>query len=157
MSAGMYGDTAVIRRRVGQLREQAGELRALGDTLVAQSEGLDWSGRAADAMRDRVRDRAAHLRDAAHRHEDAAEALERHLVAVDRAKEQIAHTEHRFAGLVSEARTRVAAAEATASEPGVRVEADPADLALVGFQPPAAGHRDWLDVQLPGESSDQEA
>ena len=59
----MYGDSGVMRKRAAQLREQAGDIRALADHLVAQTEGVAWTGRAADAMRERVRDRAAHLRD----------------------------------------------------------------------------------------------
>src|SRR5688500_12159789 len=73
----MYGDTAVIRRRVSQLREQGTDIRALADQLVGQAEQVTWRGRAADAMRERVRDRAAQLRDCAGRHEGAADALER--------------------------------------------------------------------------------
>lgn len=149
----MYGDTAVIRKRAGQLREQAGELRALGDTLVAQAEALDWSGRAADAMRDRVRDRASHLRDAAHRHEDAAESLERHLQAIDGVKEQIAFHERRVTGLITEARQRIAAVEGAPDVDGVRVEAVPADVELASLETPPPGHLDWLSISVPGEES----
>lgn len=149
----MYGDTAVIRKRAGQLREQAGELRALGDTLVAQSEALDWSGRAADAMRDRVRNRAAHLRDAAHRHEDAAQSLERHLQATDGVKEQIALHERRVDGLILEARQRIAAVEAAPDVDGVRVEPVPADVALASMETPPSGHLDWLSISVPDEEA----
>ena len=61
----MYGDSEIIRRRATQLRDQGADVRALADELVARVEGLGWTGRAADAMRERVTDRASHLRVAA--------------------------------------------------------------------------------------------
>ena len=72
----MYGDTAAMRKRAAQLRDQGTDVRALADRLVAQLETLDWQGRAAADMRSRIHDRAAHLRDCAGQHEDAAETLE---------------------------------------------------------------------------------
>ena len=80
----MYGDTAAARKRVAQLREQSGDVRALADRLVAQAEAVPWHGRAAEAMRARIKDRAAHLRAAAAHHETAADSLARHLAEVDR-------------------------------------------------------------------------
>jgi uncharacterized protein YukE len=115
----MYGDTEVMRRRAGQLREQAVDLRALADRLVAQTEGVGWAGRAGDALRERIRDRAAQLNRAAARHEAAAESLEHHLQEVDRLKELIAEAEQQAAGL------------------------DPASFAA-----PPPGHRGWLRVAL---------
>jgi hypothetical protein len=37
------------------------DLRALADRLVAPTEGTGWTGRAADALTERIRDRAVHL------------------------------------------------------------------------------------------------
>ncbi len=91
----MYGDTVVMRRRAGQLREQGADIRAAADRLVARSEAVPWHGRAADAMRERVKERATHLRAAAHAHDTAAESLERHLVEVDRLKDAVADAERR--------------------------------------------------------------
>lgn len=145
----MYGDTAVIRRRVTQLQEQAVDLRTMGDALVGQAETLAWDGRAADAMRERVRDRAAHLHEAAHRHDDAAEALSRHLTAVDRAQEQIAEAERRITSRIADARGRMAAAESASEAQGVWIQADPEDVALCSMQLPPSGHRDWLDLEIP--------
>jgi chromosome segregation ATPase len=119
----MYGDTEVMRRRAGQLREQGVDLRALADRLVAQTEGVGWTGRAGDALRERIRDRAAELNRAAARHEAAAESLERHLHEVDRLKEQIAEAEEQAAGL------------------------DPTTFAA-----PPPGHRGWLRAALPEPS-----
>lgn len=119
----MYGDTEVMRRRAGQLREQGVDLRALADRLVAQTEAAGWTGRAGDALRERIRDRAARLHRAAARHEAAAESLERHLHEVDRLKELIAETEARAADL------------------------DPAT-----FSAPPPGHRGWLRTTLPEPS-----
>ena len=151
----MYGDTAAARKRVFQLREQAGDVRALAERLVAQSESVPWHGRAAEAMRTRVKERAAHLRAVAGHHETAAESLARHLAEVDRVKEAIETRSHKAAAMVEEARTRAAratyadtAASAT-SEAATARDAD-ADAALLAFDPPPDGHQDWLTVELPG-------
>lgn len=117
----MYGDTEVIRRRTDQLRQQGTDLRALADHLVARTEALGWEGRAAESLRERIRDRATLVREVAERHDTAADSLERHRVEVDRLQEQIAATERRAGQLT-----------------------DPS-----GFEPPPPGHRDWLTVELP--------
>ncbi len=91
----MYGDPEVMRHRAGELREQAVELRLLADRLVGQAESVAWSGRAATAMRERIRDRAARLRELAVGHDDAAATLDRHRGEVERLTELIAATERR--------------------------------------------------------------
>lgn len=121
----MYGDTAVVRRRSGQLREQSVELRALADRLVAEVEALDWRGRAATDLAERVRDRAGHLRSCAEQHDEAADLLDRHGHEVDRLQDLIATTEQRAARLL-------------------------ADGSVDDFGAPPPGHRDWLAVTLPG-------
>ncbi len=125
----MYGDTEVMRRRADALREQASDLRAAADRLVAQADAVAWSGRAADSMRDRIRERSSHLRDVAATHDDAADSLDAHVAEVDRLKEAIAEVERRVGTLLADARD---------------------DEALAGFVPPPAGHRDWLTLTLPG-------
>lgn len=119
----MYGDTEVIRHRVDRLREQAGDIRASADQLVARSESVAWRGRAADAMRSRIKERAVSLRGVAERHDTAADALEKHLVEVDRLKEAIAAAEK-------------------------RAEVLAADNELTDFTPPEPGHKEWLEVEL---------
>ena len=138
----MYGDTAAGRKRVAQLREQGGDIRALAARLVSQAEAVPWHGKAADAMRERIKERAAHLRAAAAHHETAAESLARHLGEVDTLKEAIDTRAHKATTLIEDARTR-------ASEAG-DAGADGAEAALVAFDPPPAGHKDWLTVDLPG-------
>lgn len=123
----MYGDTGVMRRRASQLREQGISVRHQADRLVAQMDAIAWTGRAAEAMRERIRERAAHLRDAAARHDTAAESLERHSRDVEARKEQIVAVQRR--------------AEALSSD---------GDPRLASFSPPPPGHRDWLAVDLPG-------
>src|SRR6478735_3111089 len=91
----MYGDTDVMRRHAARLREQGVDLRAMADRLVAQTESAAWSGRAADALAERIRERATHLRDVAARHDGAAESMEAHVLEVDRLKEAIADAERR--------------------------------------------------------------
>ena len=140
----MYGDTAAARRRVGQLREQAGDVRALADRLVGQSEAVPWHGRAAEAMRHRIKERAAHLRAAAGHHETAAESLAAHVGEVVSIKDAIETVEHKATVLVDDARARAAEAER-----GGREVSDE-DAALLAFSPPPAGHKDWLTVELPG-------
>jgi chromosome segregation ATPase len=140
----MYGDTLVMRKRAGQLREQSAEIRAAADQLVARSEAIPWRGRAAEAMRERVKERASHLRAAARAHETAADSLVRHLTEVDRLKEAIAESEGRLGGRVAEAQHRVGAA---AFDPSA---ASDHDRALAGVELPPAGHADWLALELPG-------
>ena len=135
----MYGDTAAGRKRVAQLREQGGDVRALAARLVSQAEAVPWHGKAAESMRERIRERAGHLRAAAAQHDTAAESLAGHLVEVDRLKEASDTRARKASTLVEDARTR--------SSEGAE---DDADAALAAFDPPPAGHRDWLTVDLPG-------
>ena len=135
----MYGDTAAGRRRVAQLREQAGDVRALAARLVSQAEAVPWHGKAAEAMRERIRERAGHLRAAAAQHDTAAESLSVHVTEVDRLKEAIDLRSRKATTLVEDARTRTSQGEAADD-----------DETLVAFDPPPAGHRDWLTVELPG-------
>ena len=139
----MYGDTAVGRKRVAQLREQSGDIRALAARLVSQAEAAPWHGKAADAMRERIKERANHLRTAAAHHETAAESLAKHLGEVDSLKEAIDTRSRKATTLVEDARTRT-------SEAAPGAAADESDSAVLAFDPPPAGHRDWLTVDLPG-------
>jgi hypothetical protein len=144
----MYGDTVVMRRRAGQLREQGADIRAAAERLVSRSEAVPWRGRAADAMRERVKERATHLRAAANAHDTAADSLERHLAEVDRLKEAVAEAERRIGGQVAEAQHRV---EATAYDDTTRDSAaSEHDHALAGVALPPSGHADWLTLELPG-------
>ena len=132
----MYGETDVMRHRVGQLREQSADIRRLADRLVGQTDRIAWTGRAADSMRERARQRATALRECAQRYESAADALDRHADDVDRLKDAIAQRERKAGALVEDARARKPPADE--------------DLVLRHFTPPAPGHRDWLTVELPG-------
>ncbi|MBD3924328.1 hypothetical protein IEZ26_06835 [Nocardioides cavernae] len=143
----MYGDTAAGRRRVAQLREQGGDIRALAARLVSQAEAVPWHGKAADAMRERIKERASHLRTASAHHETAADSLARHLAEVDTLKEAIDVRAHKATTLVEDAHTRTA--EASGPD-GIPAQADETDAALLAFDPPPAGHKDWLTVTLPG-------
>jgi hypothetical protein len=127
----MYGDTEVMRRHAGRLREQGEDIRTLADSLVGQVESLRWTGRAAEALRERVRERAVRLREVAARHETAAESLEAHGHEVEELKDAIAAVERRAAALHP-------------------VPDDGADAERTGFEAPPSGHRDWLGVSLPG-------
>ena len=146
----MYGDTAAMRKRAAQLREQGTDVRTMADRLVAQLETLDWQGRAAADMRSRIHGRAAHLRDCASQHENAAESLERHLAEVDRLKDSIATTERKASSLVTDARTRIAQLSRQDDPGGVSREPTDSDRLLDQFVPPQPGHKDWLTVTLPG-------
>src|SRR5688572_20784410 len=99
----MYGDTTAIRRLAAGLRDQAGEIRAEADRLVARTDSAGWLGRGGDALRDRVRERAWALCRAATLHDDAAEALERHAHEVERLQRLIEEVERRVHRLVDAA------------------------------------------------------
>lgn len=139
----MYGETDVMRRRVGQLREQGADIRRLADQLVGQTDRTPWTGRAGDAMRERARERATALRECAHRYESAAEALDRHADDVDHLKDAIALRERKAEALVADAHART-------TRLGSGVDPQDEDVVLAGFTPPPPGHRDWLSVELPG-------
>ena len=139
----MYGDTAASRKRVAQLREQGGDIRAMADRLVAQAESVPWTGRAADSMRSRIKERASHLRVAAGHHDTAADSLTRHATEVDALKDAIETISHKAGALTSDARTR-------ASQAGPGSAPSREDEVLLAFTPPPAGHKDWLTVELPG-------
>lgn len=154
MDGSRYGDTAVIRRLARALRDQAVEIRAEADRLVGLADGVLWTGRAADAMRRRSRERAADLRRAATLHDDAADALDSHAREVDRLTELIAAIERRVRGMVEAARDRLAQLGGAILD-GLRDLApppidQPLDQLLDRFVPPPSGHRDWLEVDLPG-------
>jgi uncharacterized protein YukE len=123
--ARVYGDSDVMRKHASRLREQGGEIRAMADHLVAQAEAVTWAGRAGDAMRERVRERANRLREAAESHDTAADTLDIHTQLVNELKDSIAETERRATALLE-------------------------DGELPSFEPPAPGHKDWLAVTLPG-------
>jgi Tfp pilus assembly protein FimV len=144
----MYGDTAASRKRVAQLREQAGDIRAIADRLVAQAESVPWTGRAAESMRTRIKERASHLRLAAGHHDAAADSLSRHAGEVDALKDAIERISHKAAALTADARTRAAGA-GPANGAGADAGSDE-DADLLTFVPPPAGHKDWLTVELPG-------
>jgi hypothetical protein len=127
----MYGDTTVIRRRAAELRERADEIRAEADRLVARTDAAGWLGQAGTALRERVRERSLVLRRSAARHDDAADALDRHAREVDRVKHLIEEAERRVARLLDSA------------EGWVSKLVRHVDL-------PAPGSLGWLHVDVPG-------
>src|SRR3954451_9569708 len=98
----MYGDTEVMRKHASRLREQADQIRSMADQIVAQAESVAWAGRAGDTMRERVRERAAHLREAAARHDAAARTLHAPLHAVEELKYSISENERRVRALLND-------------------------------------------------------
>ena len=144
----MYGDTQVIRGLARTMRTEGSALRSEADGLLARAESVPWSGLAADAMRATVHAQVGGLRRTAALSDDAAEALERHADEVDRLKALIAAIEHRVMTLVAAARDRLAGLVGLVEG----VLPDPLDELLARFDPPPAGHRDWLLVDLPGLS-----
>ena len=97
-------------------------------------------------MRRRVVERAAHLRSVAGHHDTAADCLEDHAGEVAVLLESIAAAERRLTERVAEATERVAR-----RAPDARADAAAeADAALLAFEPPPPGHRDWLELEVPG-------
>lgn len=146
----MYGDTAAIRRLADQMGEQGVDIRHDADELVRASQQVLWDGRAAVAMRERTAERALAMRRTADQHDDAAQALRRHADEVDRLKDLIRDIAHRVRGLVDDARSRLVGLADRAVDLARRVAPDPVDEALAAFRPPPEGHRDWLEVRVPG-------
>ncbi|MCY4726271.1 hypothetical protein NYO98_08275 [Nocardioides sp. STR2] len=146
----MYGDTAAIRRLARKMSEQGDDIRLDADRLVSASRLVLWDGRAAQAMRERMAERALALRRTADRHDDAARALRRHADEVDRLTDLIREVAHRVRGLVEGARARLADLAGRVADLAGAAAPDPLDQALAEFRPPPDGHRDWLDVRVPG-------
>lgn len=146
----MYGDTRVIRHLATRLREQGEAVRVEADRLSARATSVDWTGVAADAMREVNRRRSHGLRCCAADHETAADALERHAREVDRVKELIADIERRATALVDAACDRLASVKDAVVAGAEDLLPDPVDEALAGFVPPPSGDVAWLDVSLPG-------
>ena len=148
----MYGDTGVIRRLATQMADQGTEIRSDADQLVKSSQLVVWEGRAAQAMRERMAERAVALRKTADEHDDAARALRHHADEVDRLKDLIREIANRVRGLIEGAKSRLADLADKALDLIKKVTPDPIDEMLSSFQPPPEGHKDWLDVpdQLPG-------
>lgn len=148
----MYGDTGVIRRLATQMAEQGTEIRGDADQLVTSSQLVVWEGRAAQAMRERMAERAVALRRTADEHDDAAQALRHHADEVDRLKDLIREIADRVRGLIEGAKSRLTSLADKAIDLVKKVTPDPIDEVLSTFQTPPAGHKDWLDVpdQLPG-------
>lgn len=146
----MYGDAAVIRKRATELKEQAVDIRALADRMAAGADSIEWSGRAADDLRLRMRDRASQLRESAALHETASETLTKHAVAVGDLSETITGIEHKVATLVGDARGRERDLTSFDDADGVTRTVSPEDEQLIAFEPPPSGHKDWLAVSLPG-------
>ncbi|MEZ5094472.1 hypothetical protein [Nocardioides sp.] len=132
------------------MRDQAEDLRGQADELLARAEGVAWQGWAADAMRTHARDRVAALRTTATAHDDAAGALDHHAAEVDRLTALIAALEQRARRLIAAARDRLAALAHRLLDGLAGPLPDPLDQLLDRFVPPPSGHRDWLDVDLPG-------
>lgn len=146
----MYGDTSVIRRLAGQMREQAADLRQQADRLVASADAVHWTGRAAEAMRTHMRESAADLRKTADDHDGAAEALMHHAAEVDRLKHLIAAIEHKVHSLIADAKSRLSSLAGKIADGLKHLAPDPVDRVLDSFTPPPPGNKAWLDVDVPG-------
>lgn len=139
----MYGDSAEIRELAARLRRRAEEVRETADRLAGRVARVEWRGRAAEAMRVRVRAGVGDLRAVAGDYERAAAALERHADEVDRLNALIARIEQRVRSLVSEARGRLGGL-------ADGLLGDPLDRLLDHLPTPPSGHKDWLTLSIPG-------
>jgi hypothetical protein len=144
----MYGDTTVIRGLARRLRDQGADIRAEADSLAGHAEAVRWVGLAADAMRALARAHAGDLRQCAARHDDAADALDRHAREVDHLEDLIAAIERRVRGVLDSAGHALGGLAHALSH----VVPDPLEHWARHFVPPPQGSRDWLDVHVPGAS-----
>jgi ABC-type phosphate transport system auxiliary subunit len=138
----MYGDTEVIRALARRLDQQADEIREHAQQLLRAAHRVLWEGRAAHAMQERMRDRAAALDHTATEHEVAAGLLRRHAQLVEERKALIAEIAAKVASAVDGAKSRLSAIA------GGLVDAvrDPFDERLARLSWPPGGHLDWLGV-----------
>ena len=145
----MYGNPAAIRRLAQKMRDRSSDLRRQGDDLVSRTESHSWVSLAADRMRESAAEMAGKLRSTAADYDEAAERLDAHAREVQRLLDLIEEIERKVTNMVSEARDRIASA-AKAIADGVKGLVSGADDAfdkmLDAFDPPPAGHKDWLDV-----------
>lgn len=150
----MYGDTVVLRGLAQRMEDQAREIRREAEDLVRCSNEVLWSGRAAEAMRQRMRERAGALRATAAEHEDAGAALRAHADRVDAVKARIDSIARRVQWMVEDATSRMATLVRDRGAAGRDLLLEQVDEILLGFRPPPPGHRDWLEVpdRLPGVS-----
>ena len=146
----MYGDTGVMRKRAAQLREQGATSARRPTSSSPRSTPSRWTGRAADAMRERIRDRAAHLREVAAAHDSAADSLERPPQQVECSRTRSPRTERKTDKLATDARARVAQARAADDPDGVHRAPDPEDRVLAGFTPPPSGSQGLAHRRAPG-------
>lgn len=123
----MTPDTGAIRALASGLRDQSEEVRREAGRLVALLDGAHWTGRAADAARQRARERAGDLAATAALHDRAGDALLRHAREVEDRLALIARAERR----------------------AVEALRDLAD-GPVGWPDrwPSPGSPDWLDADL---------
>jgi len=137
-----------MRRWAEKLRTHGVALRGLAERLTDEARGAHRATHAAEMLEDRAHTHASRLREAAARHDAAADALDAHLQEVEQLRETIAGIERRAHALVSEARARLERSAERGA--GMRIVPDPDDEILAAFVPPPPGHRDWLAVELPG-------
>jgi hypothetical protein len=145
----MYGDTTVIRRLAGTLREQGADIRAEAGALVGQAEAVPWTGLAADAMRALSRAHAGDLQACANRHDDAAEALDRHAREVDHLEDLIATIERKVVHLIDSFGHGLSG---LAHGLVGHVVPDGMDHWLDHFDAPVHGSMEWLEVHVPRPS-----
>lgn len=142
----MYGDTTVIRRLAGVLREQGADIRAEADALVGRAEAVPWTGLAADAMRAMARTHAGDLQACANGHDAAADALDRHAREIDHLKDLIASIERSVVRLVDSVGHRLSG---LAHSLAGHVVPDEVDHWLDHFAAPPHGSKAWLEVHVP--------
>ena len=144
----MYGDTAAMRKRAAQLREQGADVRAMADRLVAQAESVDVAGRAAEscAPASRTAPRTCGLRRAARRPPPTRWTAT--LGEVDRAQGR--HRDHRAQGRRAGHRRPDPHAAPRHDDPAGVTREPRGRRPLLAVHPPPAGHKDWLTVKLPG-------
>ncbi len=142
----MYGDSTVIRRLAGALREQGTDIRAEADALVGRAEAVPWTGLAADAMRALARAHAGDLRACANEHDDAAEALDRHAREVDHVKDVISAIERSVAHFFDSIGHGLSS---LAHGLAGHVVPDAVDHWVDHFEAPPHGSMGWLEVHLP--------
>ena len=148
----MYGDTLVMRRRAAQLREQGEDIRTMAEQLVTRSDEVGVAGRGVPPTPCGTGSASAPPTCATPPTPTTSRPPRSRSTSAS-ATGSPSPSPASSAGPRPSWPTPAPASPGCRARPdddAVRPTATREDQALVAFAPPPSGHKDWLDVELPG-------